>query len=38
MMYAAEFEVDLASFGLLAISCNNQKEAEEFFNEVTDSK
>lgn len=34
MMYATNVEVDLVSFGLLAMSCTNQTEAEEFFAEI----
>lgn len=38
MMHAAEFEVDLACYGLMAISCQNQMEAEQFFDEASDRK
>lgn len=32
MMYAADVEVDLVSYGLLALSCTNKNEAEKFFD------
>lgn len=31
MMYAADIEVDLVSFGLLALSCTNKHDAEGYF-------
>lgn len=37
MMNAADIEVDLVSYGLLALSCTNENDAEEFF-EVLASK
>lgn len=33
-MYATNVEVDLVSHGLFAMSCTNQAEAEEFFEEL----
>lgn len=34
MMNAAGIEVDLVSYGLLALSCTNKTDAEEFFDVV----
>lgn len=34
MMYMADVEVDLVSYGLLAMSCSNRAEAEDFFDEM----
>lgn len=31
MMYAADIEVDLVSYGLLAMSCTNKGDAEDYF-------
>lgn len=35
MMQSADIEVDLVSHGLLALSCTNKKDAEEFFQVLT---
>lgn len=32
MMCAADLEVDLVSYGLLALSCTNKNDAQEFFD------
>lgn len=37
MMYAADIEVDLVSYGLLAMSCTNKNDAEDYF-EMLSSK
>lgn len=31
MMHSADIEVDLVGYGLLAMSCTNKNDAEEYF-------
>lgn len=35
MMHSSGIEVDLVSYGLLALSCTNKNDAEEFFDVLT---
>lgn len=35
MMFAADIEVDLVSYGLLAMSCTNKNDAKEYFEVLT---